>query len=83
MAVDYQKSAQVRQLLAERENADAYGQTTRVEAIDKQLAGLGYTKPEQAPKKVAEAPQGRKAPAKSTTESTKADPETHRKSTTK
>jgi hypothetical protein len=66
MAVDYQKSAQVRQLLAERENADAYGQTTRLEAVDKQLAELGWSKPEEAPKKVAEAPQGRKAPGKST-----------------
>ena len=66
MAVDYQKAAQVRQLLAERENADAYGQATRLAAIDKQLASLGWTKPEEAPKKVADAPQGRKAPSKAT-----------------
>ena len=46
----YQQAAQVRQLLAEHENADAYGQTTRVEAVDKQLAELGYKRPAQAEK---------------------------------
>jgi hypothetical protein len=78
--VAYQNAAQVRQLLAERENAEAYGQETRLGAIDKQLAGLGYTEPEKAPKKVADAPQGRKAPAKATAE---AATETPRKSDTK
>jgi hypothetical protein len=44
----YQQSAQVRQLLNERENADAYGQTDRVDAVDKQLAELGYKTPKGA-----------------------------------
>lgn len=38
-----QAAGQLRQLLAERENAEAYGQTTRLEAVDKQLAELGYS----------------------------------------
>lgn len=46
--VSYQQAPQVAQLLAERETASAYGQTTRVEAVDKQLAALGYAKPKQA-----------------------------------
>jgi hypothetical protein len=66
-----QVAAQLRQLLAERENAVAYGQTTRVEAVDKQLATLGYKTEKQAAKavdaKATEEPQGRKAPAKHTT----------------
>ena len=56
-------AAQVRQLLAERENAEAYGQTSRLEAIDKQLQGLGV-KPD---KKLAKAPEGRASRAKQTT----------------
>jgi hypothetical protein len=45
----YQQAGQIRQLLAERENAVAYEQTDRIAAIDKQLSGLGY-KPKQAAK---------------------------------
>jgi ferredoxin-NADP reductase len=45
--VAYQQAAQVRQLQAERENAVAYGQETRIEAIDKQLKELGV-KPKKA-----------------------------------
>ena len=45
-----QQANQVRQLLNERENADAYGQTTRLAAVDKQLTELGYKSPKQAEK---------------------------------
>ena len=38
----YQVQPQVKQLLAERANADALGLTDRVAAADKQLAALGY-----------------------------------------
>jgi hypothetical protein len=41
--VAYQNAAQVRQLQAERANAVAYGQATRVAAVDKQLAAFGVT----------------------------------------
>jgi hypothetical protein len=41
--VPYQNAAQVEQLLAERENAETYGQATRVEAADKALASFGVT----------------------------------------
>lgn len=41
--VPYQNAAQVEQLLAERENAEGYGQTDRVEAADKSLAAFGIT----------------------------------------
>jgi hypothetical protein len=58
----YQQAAQVRQLLAERETAEAYGQTTRVEAADKQLAELGYKRPGQA-EKAADAAEDRAAAA--------------------
>ena len=58
----YQQAAQVRQLLGERETADAYGMTTRVEAVDKQLASLGYKRPGQA-EKAAEAAEERAAAA--------------------
>ncbi|SRR6266704_2650806 len=44
-----QQAGQVRQLLAERANAEAYGQTNRVTAVDKQLAELGYVRPAEAP----------------------------------
>ena len=47
--IAYQNAAQVRQLLAERENAVLYGQETRVEAIDKQLKEFGV-KPEKVKK---------------------------------
>jgi hypothetical protein len=52
--IAYQNAAQVRQLQAERVNAVAYGQETRVEAIDKQLKELGV-KPEKAKKAEPEA----------------------------
>jgi hypothetical protein len=39
----YQQAPQVEQLRQERENAVAYGQETRVAAVDKQLDGLGVT----------------------------------------
>lgn len=42
LSESYQVAGQLRQLLAERENAEAYGMTTRIEAVDKQLAELGY-----------------------------------------
>ena len=58
----YQQAAQVRQLLAERENAVAYEQETRVAAVDKQLAELGYKRPGQAEKAV-EAAEERAAAA--------------------
>jgi hypothetical protein len=58
----YQQAPQVRQLLAERENAKAYGQTTRVEAVDKQLAELGYKTEKQA-EKAASAAEERAAAA--------------------
>lgn len=45
----YQQAANVRQLLAERANASALGLTDRVAAADKQLRGLGWTDPGQAP----------------------------------
>lgn len=51
----YQQANQVRQLLSERANADAYGQATRVEAVDKQLAELGYYTEKQAAKAAAAA----------------------------
>lgn len=58
----YQQAAQVRQLLAERENAEAYGQTERLAAVDKQLKGLGYKRPAQA-EKATEAAEERAAAA--------------------
>jgi hypothetical protein len=71
--VPYQQAAQVRQLLAERANAVAYDQQTRVDAVDKQLAELGVT-PEMVSGKTAKAggapekvpPQGRTAPQRAT-----------------
>lgn len=43
VGVEYQRAGQVRQLLAERANAEAYGQSDRVAAVDKQLAELGVS----------------------------------------
>lgn len=65
----YQQAGQVRQLLNERANAVAYGQTTRMEAVDKQLAALGYKSEKQAAKAVAaeEPPQERHAEERETT----------------
>jgi hypothetical protein len=47
-----QLAAQVRQLLAERENAVAYEQSTRIDAVDKQLKELGYRRATDATKAV-------------------------------
>jgi hypothetical protein len=74
--VAYQNAAQVRQLQAERANAVAYGQATRVEAADKQLAAFGVTpdspdaepEPEKSPPKARATKQERQQ-----TTSTKAD----------
>lgn len=43
LGVDYQRAGQVRQLLGERANLVAYGNTDRVEAIDEALRAAGYT----------------------------------------
>ncbi|MGH3546690.1 MAG: hypothetical protein ACRDQU_00890 [Pseudonocardiaceae bacterium] len=43
--VAYQRAGQVRQALAELRNAQGQGNTTRVEAAEKHLAGLGYHHP--------------------------------------
>lgn len=48
--IPYQQAPQVRQLLAERANAEAYGQVSRVDAVDKQLNGLGWVDPAKAAK---------------------------------
>lgn len=47
--VEYQRSGQVRQALAERANAVRLGAVDRVKAADKTLAALGYSEPEAAP----------------------------------
>lgn len=68
-----QVAAQIRQLVAERENAVVYGNETRIAAVDKQLAGLGY-KPDKSPSGKAEEetrsepPKGRSARSRSTAE---------------
>ena len=67
----YQQASLVRQTLAERAEAVALGQTTRVEACDKVLKGLGWKKPQAAPRvERGSAPEGRQAPHE---RSTKAD----------
>lgn len=80
--VPYQQSTQVEQLRGERANAEALGQDSRVEAVDKQLAGLGVRmraaerrqaaaeqsgEPEQARD---QAPQGRTPPPRATADDT-------------
>jgi len=75
--VPYQQEALVAQLQAERENATALGLTTRVDAVDKQLAELGVKAAGQKRKAAAAddddedkakhtAPHGRSAKAKET-----------------
>lgn len=63
-------AAVLRQVLAERENAQALGLTTRVEACDKQLRTLGYTPEKSKGKPEAESrsepPKGRSSGRKST-----------------
>lgn len=44
----YQQATLVAQLLAERSTADAYGQASRLEAVDKQLKELGWVDPAKA-----------------------------------
>jgi hypothetical protein len=68
----YQQAAQVEQLQAERANAEAYGQTDRVAAVDKQLKELGVK---------AEAGEKRKAAAKDA--DAKAEPPKNRRSSEK
>lgn len=66
----YQQVPQVEQLRQERANAQAYGQTDRVAAVDKQLATLGAAGKRQAAAKPAgeaeagadEAEQARRTP---------------------
>ena len=50
------EAAVLRQLLAERSNASAIGLKSRVEAVDKQLKGLGWVDPEKAPEVRKDAP---------------------------
>jgi hypothetical protein len=59
--VAYQNAAQIRQLQAERANAVAYGQQTRIDAVDKQLAEFGV-KPESDKPKKAEAAEKAESP---------------------
>lgn len=63
-----QLAAQVRQLLAWRENAVVYGQTDQIESADKQLKALGYKEPKKAAKVDDDGPTGRSAKKKTTTE---------------
>jgi hypothetical protein len=51
--IAYQNAGHVRQLQAERLNAVAYGQETRIEALDKQLEQFGI-KPEKKKAEKAE-----------------------------
>jgi hypothetical protein len=60
--VPYQNAGAVRQLLAERENAVIYGQATRVDAIDKQLAEFGVKVSEDPAPAPDEKPAAKKAP---------------------
>lgn len=70
----YQLAPQIKQLQAERENAVAYGNETRVEQIDRQLADLGV-KAKAAEKRAAAsedtgkqtAPKGRRSAAQAQT----------------
>ena len=68
----YQQQPQVDQLQAERENAVAYGNETRVAQIDRQLAVHGVKSKAAEERKAAtpvegkgKAPQGRRSPGKS------------------
>lgn len=70
----YQVAPQVARLQAERENCVAYGNDTRVAAIDRELAHLGVkTKAAEERKAASEddakqkAPQGRRSAGKSST----------------
>lgn len=62
--VPYQQAGMVAQLRAERELAEAYGQTSRVEAVDKQLAELGVKTPAKAAEERAAAAEEDEAEAK-------------------
>lgn len=61
MSVDEAKVPQVEQLEAERVNAEAYGQTDRVEQIDRQLADLGVKKRAAQERKAAAEDKSEKA----------------------
>ena len=58
----YQVQPQIDQLMQERANAEAYGQTDRVAAVDKQLASLGV-KQKAAEKRSASAEGDKEAKA--------------------
>jgi hypothetical protein len=73
----YQIAPQVEALNAERENAVAYGNKTRVEQIDRQLADLGVKKKAAEERKAStedegtsrsKAPQGRSSKPKTETD---------------
>lgn len=66
--VDYLHAGQVRQLLAERVNAEAYGMTGRIAEIDKQLAEFGYVAPEKVTKVARDTPPQDRRAAHETTE---------------
>lgn len=80
--VPYQNEPQVEQALAERENAEAYGQKTLIDAADKVLASFGIASKADR----AAAAKHRKAAAESEEEPKKAAPvdrSTAKKSTAK
>lgn len=60
----YQVAAQVRQLLAQKADAEAIGNVTQAERADKQLRDIGWKTPEKAPQVRKDTPpEGRQAPA--------------------
>ena len=59
----YQHEPQIAQLEAERANAEAYGDETRVKAIDKALAGFGVKK-KAAEKRAAASDDEKRTPPK-------------------
>ena len=66
----YQIQPQIEQLQQERANAEAYGQTDRVAAVDKQLKNLGV---KQAAEKRAESQDARTEPPKQRRSSNKTE----------
>lgn len=66
---DPRRAAQIRQLLADRETAQAQGIDDRVRSVDKHLAALGYTRKPRA-QTSSTPPQERQAPAKATADHT-------------
>ena len=65
--IPYQRRPQIEQLLGEKANAEAYGQTGRAAAAQKGLDALGY----HPPTKKAEAAEQRKAAAEESGEDEK------------